>query len=87
MQLELGRTNDALMVPEAAVFPKGDHNFVYRIDGQDRAALVEVRLGQREPGFVEIRDGLNGGDAIITGGIQRLSDGTAVQRQSATVVR
>jgi len=87
VQLELGRSNDALMVPEVAVFPRGEHNFVYRIDGHDRAALVEVRLGQREPGFVEIRDGLNGGDEIITGGIQRLSDGTAVQRQSATVVR
>lgn len=87
VQLELGRTNNALMVPEAAVFPRGEQNFVYRIDDQDRAALVEVRLGQREPGYVEIRNGLNGGDEIITGGIQRLSDGMAVQRQSATVAR
>lgn len=87
VQLELGRTSDALMVPEAAVFPRGEQNFVYRIDGEDRAELVEVVLGQREPGFVEIRDGLAAEDEIITGGIQRLSDGMAVQRQSETAVR
>lgn len=87
VQLELGRSEDALMAPEAAVFPRGEKNFVYRIDGEDRAELAEVVLGQREPGYVEIRDGIAANDEIVTGGIQRLSDGMTVQRQTATAAR
>lgn len=82
VQLELGRKDDALMVPEAAVFPRGEKNFVYRIDAEERAELVEVILGQRKPGWVEIRQGLAANDEVITGGIQRLSDGLAIRRQS-----
>lgn len=87
VQLELGRNDEALMVPEAAVFPRGEKNFVYRIDAEDRAELIEVVLGQRKPGSVEIRQGLAANDEVITGGIQRLSNGAAIRRQSDTANR
>lgn len=71
------RTN-AVLVPEAAVFPVERKTYVYRVvDG--RAVLTEVRLGRRKPGQVEIASGLAAGQVVVTAGHQRLSDGVAVE--------
>ena len=80
VDLELGRSDSALMASEVAVFPRGDQNFVYRITADDTVALTEVSLGQREPGKVEVVSGLNPGDEVVTGGLQRLADGASIRR-------
>ena len=73
----------ALMVPEAAVAPGGEMNYVYRIDG-DRVARVGVMLGQRQEGKVEIVHGLEEGDNVLISGLQKVSDGTRVHLISPT---
>jgi hypothetical protein len=40
-------------------------------------------LGVRTPGFVEVTKGIDAGDQVIVGGLERLSEGAAVR---ATVV-
>lgn len=82
IDLELGRSDSALMAPEVAVFPRGDQNFVYRITAEDTVVLTEVALGQREPGKVEVVNGLDAGDEVVTGGLQRLADGASIRRSA-----
>jgi len=68
---------NALLVPERALWPVGDKVFVFRVvDG--KAQQVEVRVGERLPGQVEIRSGLAAGDVIVTAGQPKLHDGAAV---------
>ncbi len=78
VKLELG-TRSALMVPEKAVMSLGEiqYIFVYR----PRAHSVtrrEVRLGLRDRGSVEVLEGLRDGDEIVTDGVLKLVDGSAV---------
>ena len=48
---------DALVVPEQALVPQGDEQFVYRVvDG--KAVRTKVDVGQRRDGKVEILNGL-----------------------------
>lgn len=68
---------ETLMVPEAAIAPAGDMNYVYRVDG-DRVTQVGVMLGQRQPGKVEIVHGLQEGDKVLVSGLQKVSDGSRV---------
>jgi membrane fusion protein (multidrug efflux system) len=69
---------EALLVPEQAVLPRGNGSFVFRmVDG--KAALTQVRIGQRQGGKAEILDGLTAADSVVTGGLQRLRDGAPVQ--------
>lgn len=68
----------ALVIPEEAVVPEQARQFVFVVDG----AVVrkrEVVLGRREPGFVEVTDGLATGDHVVTEGTIKLRDGIAVQ--------
>ncbi len=77
VQIVVERRENALLVPESAVFAEGAKRFVYRvIDG--RAVLTGVQLGQRRPGQVEVRAGLAREDVVVTAGHQQIRDGTPV---------
>jgi membrane fusion protein (multidrug efflux system) len=68
---------DALVLPEQALVPQGEEQYVYRvIDG--KAARTKVELGQRRDGRVEVVKGVAAGDTIVTAGQLKLRDGMAV---------
>lgn len=74
---------ETLMVPEAAIAPAGDMNYVYRVD-DGRAVKVGVMLGQRREGKVEIIDGLQNGDNVLITGLQKVFDGAEIHTRPAT---
>jgi membrane fusion protein (multidrug efflux system) len=77
VSLVLERRENALMAPEQAIVPVGQKTFVYRVvDG--KAAMTPVTLGLRRPGQVEILEGVNAGDVIVTDGQLKIRDGAAV---------
>lgn len=76
--LVLKERPDALIVPEAAIVPRGGESLVFVVrDGE--AHRHEVRLGAREPGRVQILEGITPGDTVVVAGQQRLADGTPVR--------
>ena len=82
---QFGVRDKALVVPEEAIVPQGSRLFVIKLEpGADQGALlsrrVEVTVGMRRPGRVEIVRGLKAGDLIVAAGQQRLQrDGTPAQ--------
>jgi membrane fusion protein, multidrug efflux system len=79
----------AIVVPEEAIVPQAGKQFVIKLlDGADKGTeketkttqRVEVKVGIRRPGKVEILEGLAEGDEVVTAGQQRAQkDGTAVK--------
>ena len=68
----------ALLVPESAIVADAGKTFVFRVaDGQ--AERVEVSLGERLPGRVEVRSGLRAGDTVIAAGHQRVRAGSRLE--------
>jgi membrane fusion protein (multidrug efflux system) len=68
---------DALVLPEQALVPQGEEQFVFRVvDG--RVARTKVELGQRRDGRVEVVKGVAPGDTIVTAGQLKLRDGMSV---------
>lgn len=73
----LERRENAMVVPEQAVVPRGKETFVFRVvDG--KAALTKVQIGHRTPGEVEIVQGLKPGETVVTEGQIKLQDGLPV---------
>lgn len=68
----------ALMVPEQALVPEQARQFIYVVSG-NAVSKREVRLGRREPGFVEITEGVAKGDHVVIEGTLKLRDGTPVR--------
>ena len=79
----------AIVVPEEAIVPQAGKQFVIKLlDGADKGTeketkttqRVEVKVGIRRPGKVEILEGLAEGDEVVTAGQQRVQkDGTSVK--------
>ena len=70
-------SQNALVVPEQALVPQGDLQFVFRIvDG--KAVRTKVELGQRRDAKVEVLNGLNKDDIVVTAGQLKLRDGATV---------
>nr|PZN69217.1 MAG: efflux transporter periplasmic adaptor subunit [Pseudomonadota bacterium] len=67
----------ALVIPEEALVPEQARQFVF-VAKNGVADKREVTLGRREPGFVEITDGLAAGEAVVIEGTLKLRHGTPV---------
>ncbi|MET0657557.1 MAG: efflux RND transporter periplasmic adaptor subunit [Steroidobacteraceae bacterium] len=68
----------ALVVPEEALVPQGERQFVFVVrDG--KAERIEVQIGRRRPGEVEILKGLTAGEQVVTEGTQKMRDGVPVK--------
>jgi membrane fusion protein (multidrug efflux system) len=78
VELEMARRDDALLVAEEALDPVGERNYVYVIRG-NHARRVEVRLGQRLQGEVEVLSGVDAGEPVVVRGIQRLRNDAPVR--------
>jgi membrane fusion protein (multidrug efflux system) len=79
-----GERDNARVIPEEAIVPQGGKQFVIKLlagpTAQTRITKrVEVKVGLRRPGKVEILEGLEAGDTVVTTGQQRVQrDGTTV---------
>jgi len=80
-----GERPNAMVVPEEAIVPQGGRSFVVKVvAGPNKEELmserVAVKIGLRQPGKVEILEGLTLEDTVVVAGQQRLQkDGTLVK--------
>jgi membrane fusion protein (multidrug efflux system) len=75
--LIIAERENAVLVPEQAIVPRGEQRFVFRVvDG--KAALTKVATGQRRAGKVEIVEGLAAGDVVVGAGHLKIRDGAPV---------
>ncbi|TWO71953.1 efflux RND transporter periplasmic adaptor subunit [Caenimonas sedimenti] len=80
-----GERENALLIPEESLVPQGGRQFVLKVvDGPDKdtriARRIEVKVGIRRPGKVEVLEGLQAGDMVVTAGQQRVQrDGMPVR--------
>jgi len=69
----------ALMVPEQALVPEQSRQYVWVVGDGNAVEKREVRTGRRRPGQVEIVDGLEAGERVVTEGTQKIRPGTSVE--------
>ncbi len=75
MLLTVGLTleeRDTVVIPEAAVVPSQGRQFVFVIDEESIARRVEVEIGRRRPGLVEIVSGVVPGQRVVTQGLAQV---------------
>ena len=69
---------DALVVPRTALLEDGGEPAVYVVR-EGKAVRSALKLGYDEAGWVEVREGLQAGDAVVVAGKAALREGSAVQ--------
>ncbi|MDF1795828.1 MAG: efflux RND transporter periplasmic adaptor subunit [Coxiellaceae bacterium] len=77
VQQQIGVNKNALVVPEVAVNADIKGYYVYKLVGK-KAVKAYVTPGTSQKGMVQISQGLNAGDTVVTAGQQKLQDGSTV---------
>ncbi|MDH1629552.1 efflux RND transporter periplasmic adaptor subunit [Pseudomonas mosselii] len=81
-EVSLPSSAKVLSVPETAISYNTYGDFVYVVEGADNQAsvrLAQVKTGQRVAGRVELLEGVNASDRVVTSGQLRLSNGAKVE--------
>jgi RND family efflux transporter MFP subunit len=75
---------EATLVPRSAVVEKGQLTGVYAVDANGVINYRLIRTGKTFDGRVEALSGLNAGDRIVVGGIEKAVDGGLIRDQAIT---
>ena len=71
-----------LQLPESAIIPIEDKHFVFVVSGkkgqEQTATRRSITIGRRLPGIVEVLDGINQDEWVVTEGALKLRDGINV---------
>jgi len=78
LNLSLHASNTALMLPSQAMMPSSKGYSVY-VSRNNKAQPVAIGIGQRNADAVEVLQGLQPGDTVITSNMLRLIPGTAIK--------
>jgi membrane fusion protein, multidrug efflux system len=78
--LEEAKPQEALTVPRAAVLTDQAGDYVFIVDGDDKAQQRRLQLGQStpSPALAVVLSGVNEGDRVILDGLQRVRPGQPV---------
>ncbi len=72
------QVKSSLAIPESAVLSAGERKTVFVVDKDNKVAEKEIKTGQREPGLVEVTEGLAQGDKVIIEGQMKTGAGAPV---------
>ncbi len=77
VKLKLGENTRALMIPTQSIIPAEEDNSVI-IARQGKAHFVNIKTGIRESSKIEVTEGLEPGDTIMTSGLMFLKEGSKI---------
>lgn len=80
MELTLGNPVDSLLLPVGGFIQDTGGNWVFVLDADGQSASRrEIRVGRRNNRFIEVREGLQEGERVITSGYGQMEDVERVQ--------
>tara|TARA_B100000282_G_scaffold252715_1_gene197659 strand:- start:88 stop:1005 length:918 start_codon:yes stop_codon:yes gene_type:complete len=68
----LFNSRNSLGVPDTSIIMEGEKSFVYKVSPKNIANKIEVKIGNRNNGKIEILSGLNLGDVIVAEGLKKV---------------
>lgn len=75
IHLELGESEDALLIPRGGFYQSTGGQWIYVIDKQgDVAVKRNIRIGRQNPSYYEVMEGLTAGEQVIVSGYESFGD-------------
>ena len=62
----------SLGIPDTSVILEGNKVYIYKVDKENVTKRVEVTVGNRNKGYLEVESGLNEGDIVVAEGLKKV---------------
>ncbi len=66
MRIVLGKASEELLLPVGGFYKDTGGNWIFVLDGENKAVKRDIKLGRKSPEYFEVLEGLKPGDRIIT---------------------
>ncbi len=66
MRIVLGKASEELLLPVGGFYKDTGGNWIFALDGENKAVRRDIKLGRKSPEYFEVLEGLKPGDKIIT---------------------
>ena len=76
---------NAIIIPEEALVTTADHKYVFRLQN-DHVIEQKVVIGRRRPGAIEILEGLEVGQKVVTEGTLKLQNNSKVTIKKTAII-
>lgn len=87
LELQLGKIDKAIIVPESALMKQADQVQLYVVGPENKADLRTVKTGVRMEGRVQILEGVTAGEQVISEGNQKIGPGVPVTFEADEVTK
>ena len=75
LNLQLGESEEAVLVPRGAFFQITGGRWIYVVDADGEGATRrEIRISRQNPQYYEVLEGLQPGERVITSGYEKFGD-------------
>ena len=64
---------NSLGVPDTSIMLEGNKAYVYKVLEDNSVKKIEIKIGSRDQGFVEILDGLAEGNIVVAEGLKKIN--------------
>jgi len=78
VKVKVKDVKDAILVPQKCISELQGQYSVLRVNSENKVEIVQVKVGEKVPGFTIIKEGLKSGDKIILEGLQKAKPGMEV---------
>ena len=63
---------NSLGIPDTSVILEGNKVYIYRVDEKNIANKIEIQIGNRGQGYLEVKSGLSEGDIVVAEGLKKV---------------
>jgi HlyD family secretion protein len=82
LNLQLGQSEEAVLIPRGSFFNKTSGKWIYVLDKDGKRAVKrEISIGRQNPRYYEVIEGLEPGDKVITSSYDNFGDNDILELQ------
>jgi len=74
VKLRLSENNNALMIPTQSIIPQEENKMII-VARDGKAKFIEIKTGIRQAANIEVTDGIQPGDTVVTSGLLFVKEG------------
>ena len=71
--------DSSLSIPDTSIILEGNKAYVYKVSEDNIASKLEIKIGLRDDGNVEVISGLNSGDIIVAEGLKKVRPNSKIK--------
>jgi membrane fusion protein (multidrug efflux system) len=69
----------SLGIPDTSILVEGEKSYIFKVSDDNKTQKIEVKTGDRLEGFMEIYEGLNIGEKVVSEGLKKVRPNSEIK--------